>query len=184
MMPSHEIIRLTDDLSLRSIRPEDHAIHLALMQRIYPPAFAYLWSDGGAWYVNHIHAPAALRQDLQTPDAPYYHVYFREQLSGILRLKLHTTCPDFPEVPALKLERIYLDATVRGNGIGKTLVAFARREARRLHKEILWLERMSTNTATIGFYRRAGFADGGTFTLDMQLMHEPLRGMVRMWLEI
>lgn len=184
MIPSENHLLLREDLYLREIRPEDHARHRALMQHIYPQAFAYLWPDEGAWYVNHVHRQEALLADLATPDAPYYHVYFRDQLIGILRLKRHVGCPDFPGRPALKLERMYLDDAARGHGIGKALVAFARREARRLHKTILWLERMDSNDATISFYRSAGFTDGGSFTLDMPLMYEQRRGMVRMWLEV
>ncbi|MEM9931423.1 MAG: hypothetical protein AAF840_16555 [Bacteroidota bacterium] len=96
MLPQNDVL-LTEELFLRPIRPEDHLQHLRLMHRIYPPAFAYLWPDEGAWYINHIHTATALQQDLAVPDAPYYHVYFQENLIGIFRLKLAAPNPDFPE---------------------------------------------------------------------------------------
>ncbi|WP_026231986.1 GNAT family N-acetyltransferase [Neolewinella persica] len=183
MLPTNHI-RLSNTLCLAPIRPEDHPTHLALMQRIYPPAFAYLWPDKGAWYINHVHGKQAFLKDLERPDAPYYHVYQHEKLVGIFQLKLHALCPDCPAVPALKLDRMYLADEVRGQGIGKALVAYAREETRRKGKEILWLDRMDSNEATIGFYRKLGFIESGQFRLPFEQMHPEYRGMWRVMLRV
>lgn len=151
------------------------------MERIYPPAFAYLWPDAGAWYVNHVHSRESLERDLAQPDALYYHVFFREELVGIYRLKLNTELVDFPGEPTLKLDRLYLDDAMRGQGIGSALVEYAKRETRRLGKSILWLERMDTNEATIAFYQKCGFMDGSAFRLTFEQMHPEYRGMHRLW---
>jgi len=175
MLPEH--LQISETLRLAPIRPEDHPAHLALMQRIYPPAFAYLWPDDGAWYVDHVHGIQAFRQDLATPDAPYYHVYHQEQLVGIFRIKLHAFCPDCPDVPALKLDRLYLADDVRGRGIGKSLISYCQVVAKELGKEILWLDRMDSNEATIGFYRNLGFVECGQFRLPFKQMYPKYRGM-------
>ncbi len=173
------MLQLNPDLCLRLIQPEDHPRHLALMQRIYPQAFAYLWPDDGAWYVNRTHGKQAFLTDLGKPDAPYHHVYFKDELIGIFRLKINAENPDFPNEPALKLDRVYLDDAVRGHGIGTALVDYAKAETERLGKALLWLERMDSNDATIGFYRKCGFVDGGQFRLPFELMYERFRGMHR-----
>lgn len=183
MLPVHHL-QLSDTLYLAPIRPDDHPAHLALMQRIYPSAFAYLWPDGGAWYVSHVHGEQAFRQDLALPDAPYFHVYQHDRLVGIFRLKLHARCPDFPELPALKLDRMYLADEVRGQGIGKALVTYAMEETRRRGKEILWLERMDSNAATIGFYRDLGFTESGQFRLTFAQMYPKYRDMRRLALRV
>ncbi|MFK8163656.1 MAG: GNAT family N-acetyltransferase [Lewinella sp.] len=180
--PDH--LHISDNLRLTPILPEDHPAHLALMQRIYPPAFAYLWPDEGAWYVDHVHGKAPFLRDLATPDAPYYHVYYHEQLVGILRLMLHAPCPDHPEISALKLDRVYLADEVRGQGIGKALVAYAREETIRQGKEILWLDRMDSNEATINFYRNLGFTECGQFRLTFETMPPKYRGMWRVILRV
>lgn len=177
-------ISLSENLRLEPILATDHPVHQALMQRIYPPAFAYLWPDDGAWYLERTHGEPAFLKDLAQAAAPYWHVYFKDGLIGIFRLKYHADFPDQPGVPALKLDRIYLDSAVRGQGIGKALVDFAKAEARSLNKSILWLERMDTNEATIAFYRRCGFQDGSLFRLTFDLMYVELRGMQRVWLEV
>ncbi|MEM9525933.1 MAG: GNAT family N-acetyltransferase [Bacteroidota bacterium] len=177
-------ITLNQHLRLQPILATNHAAHLALMQRIYPPAFAYLWPDDGAWYLERTHSQEAFLKDLAQADAPYWHVYFRDELIGIFRLKYSEDFPDQPGVPAMKLDRIYLDAAVRGQGIGKALVAFAKVEARRSGKSILWLDRMDTNEATIAFYCRCGFKEGSTFRLPFELMYPEMRGMQRLWLEV
>jgi ribosomal protein S18 acetylase RimI-like enzyme len=174
-------IYLTDTVSLRNIQPKDHPKHLELMQRIYPPAFSYLWPDGGDWYVDKVHSEAAFLSDLATPDAPYKHVYFKDKLIGIYRLKLNNPNPDFPDEPTLKIDRLYLDDAVRGNGIGSILITHAKAETLRQGKQLLWLERMDTNEATIRFYRKHDFMDGSTFRLPFVQMYEKFRGMRRLW---
>jgi GNAT superfamily N-acetyltransferase len=174
------VIHLSSQIHLLVIRPEDHTKHFALMARIYPPAFAYLWPDAGGWYVDRTHNQAALQADLSEPDAPYYHVYYQDELIGIFRLQLHTENPDFPDAPALKLDRVYLNDAVRGKGVGSVLIDYAKAETVRLNKRLLWLERMSTNDATISFYRKHGFVDGGEFRLPFEQMYPRFRGMFRM----
>ncbi len=173
-------IKFRSNIHLRLIQPEDHAKHFALMQRIYPPAFAYLWPDAGAWYVERTHGKEAFLADLALADAPYYHVYLKDELIGIFRLKLHAENPDFGGEAALKLDRVYLDDAVRGQGVGSVLLDYAKAETLRLNKRLLWLERMSTNEATIGFYRKHGFVDGGQFRLPFERMYSRFRGMFRM----
>jgi len=174
------MLQLSPDLYLRPIRPEDHPRHLALMQRIYPQAFAYLWPDDGAWYVDRTHGEAPFLADLATDDAHYQHVFFRNELIGIFRLKLDAENPDFPGQPALKLDRVYLDDAVRGHGIGTALIDYAKAETKRLGKSLLWLERMDSNDATIGFYRKCNFVEGGQFRLPFELMYTEFRGMYRL----
>ena len=183
MLPFNHL-HLSDSLCLAPIRPEDHQVHLALMQRIYPPAFAYLWPDEGAWYIDHVHGKQAFLRDLDTPDTPYYHVYHHEQLVGIFRLKLHVPCPDAPELRALKLDRLYLADEVRGQGIGQALMAYTLEETRRLGKEIIWLDRMDSNEATIRFYRKLGFTECGQFRLPFEQMYPKYRGMWRVLLKV
>lgn len=177
------MLHLTPDLWLQPIKMQDHARHLELMERIYPPAFAYLWPDAGAWYVDRTHNQVALQRDLATPDAPYYHVYFRGALAGIFRLKLNNPNPDFPTKPALKLDRVYLDDAIHGQGVGARLVDYAKAETLRLGRDLLWLERMDTNEATINFYRKCGFQRGSDFRLTFDRMFEEYRGMHRLWWE-
>ncbi len=177
------MLQLSPALRLQPILAEDHARHLKLMERIYPPAFAYLWPDAGAWYVDRTHNEQALVRDLASPNSPYYHVYFKEALVGIFRLKLDEPCPDFPDRSGLKLDRVYLDDAVRGKGVGSALVDYAKAETRRLNRELLWLERMDTNDATIGFYQKCGFTRGSAFRLTFELMYAQYRGMHHLWWE-
>jgi ribosomal protein S18 acetylase RimI-like enzyme len=172
-------IELNEQVSLRPIHPDNHAEHFALMKRVYPPAFNYLWPDNGTWYVEQTHGKTALLADLAEPDAPYQHVYFKNKLIGIYRLKLNSINPDFPDEPALKLDRLYLDDTIRNHGIGSLLIDHAKVETLKLGKQLLWLERMGTNDATIGFYYKHGFVDGGQFRLPFELMYPHFRGMYR-----
>ena len=67
--------------------------------------------------------------------------------------------------------------------MGSALVNYAKAETHRLDRELLWLERMDTNDATIGFYQKCGFVRGSAFRLTFGLMYEQFRGMHRLWWE-
>ena len=150
------------------------------MQRIYPPAFAYLWPDGGGWYLNRIHGQEPFETDLSQRNSAYYHVYLETELIGIFRILVDEPNPDSPELSAIKLDRIYLAERARGQGVGKALINYAKARTVEGGYDQLWLERMDTNAATIAFYYRNGFVDGSAFRLPYEQMHTRFRGMVRM----
>ena len=174
------MIHLNAFLSLHPLTPADHPAHATLMRRIYPPAFAYLWPDGGEWYLETYHGREAFEGDLAEDNCPYYHVHLEGKPIGILWLRLHAPDPDHPELPGLKLERIYLDPSITGRGIGSYLMNYVKAAGRRLGKALVWLERMDSNESTIRFYRRQGFTRGGAFSFGHGPMYAHLRDMHRL----
>ncbi|WP_173021510.1 GNAT family N-acetyltransferase [Lewinella sp. W8] len=176
-----DIVDVNEKLSLHPLRSSDHARHYALLRRIYPPAFSYLWPDNGEGYVERIHGYEAFIRDLAEPDTPYYRVEWDGRAIGILRLQLHYPYPGDPEVPALKLDRLYLGPEARGRGVGTSLLRYTLDLAGDLGKRLVWLERMESNEATVAFYRSRGFRDGGAFRYDGPDMLDQYRGMRRLW---
>jgi GNAT superfamily N-acetyltransferase len=173
-------ISLNDQLDLHPLRARDAPVHFALMRRIYPPAFAYLWPDGGVGYVERIHGEPSFLRDLSEEDAPYYRVEWEGKPIGVLRLQLHHPCPDVPGASALKLDRLYLGPEARGKGVGTSLLQYTFDLATQLGKQLVWLERMDSNEDTIAFYQRRGFREGGTFRYGGPDMLEEFRGMRRL----
>ncbi|MEL6971506.1 MAG: GNAT family N-acetyltransferase [Bacteroidota bacterium] len=151
-----------------------------LMTACYPPVYAHLWEDGANWYLRETYNAKRVRQDLQKPASPYYWVHWDGEAVGILWLHEEECSPDFPDQPALKLQRIYLHPKVHGNGIGKAVVEYVVGQAEKLNKQIVWLEAMDTQESAHQFYEKVGFRKSGTFRLTFERMHPHYRGMVRM----
>ena len=171
---------LSANLRLRPLQPSDQPAVWSLMQRIYPPAYAHLWPDGGEWYLNSQYAPENFLQELAQPRAQYCSVDYRGQSVGILRLVDDLPLVDRPDVRASKLHRLYLDQAVQGRGIGKRVMRWAIDSRRAGGYELLWLEAMDSAPAALAFYARMGLTRTGAFTLDMPLMYPSLRGMYRL----
>lgn len=74
--------------------------------------------------------------------------------------------PD-PAKKSLLLSKIYVRATLRGTGLGRTLVGFAERRCSELGCNELWLTVNRNNAGSIAFYERLGFRKTQTLVTDI-----------------
>ncbi|MGB3802200.1 MAG: GNAT family N-acetyltransferase [Lewinella sp.] len=149
------------------------------MQRIYPPVYAYLWPDGGQWYLESQYGKENFAREIAQPAADYRFILYDEAPIGILRSIRNVPCPDRPDLRATKLHRLYLDPAVQGRGIGKAAVQQLVGECRERNDECIWLEAMDSAEGSQAFYERTSFTRGGHFILDMPKMLPKWRGMWR-----
>ena len=157
---------------------------ISLMRRIYPPVYAYLWPDGGEWYVNSQYGEGNLRAELADPRADYRFVLVDDRAVGIVRTVADQSSPDDPDRKAMKLHRLYLDPAYQGRGIGRQVMDDVVAGCQTQGIGYLWLEAMDSAEGSLAFYRRMGFEGGGHFTLDMPKMYPSCRGMWRMFREL
>ncbi|WP_116106979.1 GNAT family N-acetyltransferase [Lewinella sp. IMCC34191] len=155
-----------------------------LMQRIYPPVYAYLWPDGGKWYLQRQYGKENFEQEMADDRADYRFIFDGSKAVGIVRSVQGVSCPDCPELSATKLHRLYLDPATHGRGIGKQAVRRLVNTCRRRDDQCLWLEAMDSAESSLAFYAGTGFRQGGHFTLDMPRMYPARRGMWRFWREL
>lgn len=174
------MIELNSKLTLIPVHEGNASLVEPLMTRCYPPVYAHLWEDAAKWYLQKTYNQEQALQDAQLQDAPYYLVRWQEDYAGILWYKLHDQSPDFPDLPALKLQRIYLHPNTHGNGIGRAIMDYVSEKASQLDKRLVWLEAMDTQLTAHSFYERMGYQKTGTYRLDFTRMHPHYRGMVRM----
>ena len=66
-------------------------------------------------------------------------------------------CPFFPE--ACELQKLYLEESLQGRGLGRALLGLAEREALRLGYRRMYLETHSNLQAAIGLYLAEGFME-------------------------
>lgn len=175
------MIKITEALALTPITIDDQPTLYRLMQHVYPQSYAHLWEDGGARYIQSLYNPENLAKELAEPESLYCFVEYDAAIVGILRVLDNEPLADLANETATKLQRIYLDAGVQGKGIGKTLMDWVTQRAIKQGKGIMWLEAMDTQEGAIVFYEKQGFSISGKQNLHLELLHQHLRGMYRMW---
>ncbi|WP_439881816.1 GNAT family N-acetyltransferase [Pontibacter sp. MBLB2868] len=149
----------------------------------YGDHYLYLWHDGGMWYIDKCFSDAALKKELEDPNAALFLVYADDELVGFLKFNIDKGFEAYSEKEALELERIYLLKRASGKGIGKALVDFTKQFARERNKKVIWLKAMDSSKS-VDFYEQNGFEKCGTHTLDFEAMKEEYRGMYVMKLEL
>lgn len=177
------MICVTDNISLQPLELKDQGDLHALMQRIYPPAYAHYWEDQGAWYVNTVYGYENLKKELEDPGSKYYYVLHPQenlkvdQVVGIFKIIDDYSYPPLPSYKAFKVHRIYLDPTTQGKGIGKTLMKYATNLAQESKHELIWLDAMDTHTQAQAFYASLGYEKTEVQHLDFELLHPEHRPM-------
>lgn len=177
------MISVTENISLHPLQLKDHEELQALMQRIYPPAYAHYWQDQGDWYVNTVYGYENLKKELTEPKSQYYFVLdsqdhlSKERVIGIFKIIYDCPYPPLPSYKAFKVHRIYLDPTTQGRGIGKTLMNYATSLAQETEHELVWLDAMDTHTQAQAFYTSLGYKKTELQYLDFELLlpeHRPM----------
>ena len=72
------------------------------------------------------------------------------------------TISSFEGAPSVNLHDIYLEESVRGQGVGRTMIATLEKKARSMGCRKITLEVDRENTGAQRLYRELGFADGSS----------------------
>lgn len=193
------MITISDQIALQPITLEDQLDLFELMQRIYPPAYKHFWEDQGNWYLNSLYTPDNLKKELQEKGSYYYFIrYFDKQSISFresVNSKKHTTIgifkviencvyPEQPSALSFKVHRIYLDTTIQGKGIGKQLMRYAEKRAKKTRHNLIWLDAMDQHPQAMAFYEKLGYIKGGLQQLDFELLHDMYRPMWYLYKQI
>lgn len=176
------MIQISDTIQLEFITLKDHLKLMALMQKIYPPAYKHLWiNENTDWYLDYSFNINNLKAELTNNNSGYYFVLYNQNEAGILRLAHREPLLEFPEISATYIHRIYLSGKLQGKGVGSQLLEWSQKQALEHNSKLIWLKAMDTQVQALRFYNKQGFKTINTFTLDFELIHQHLRGMVTMY---
>lgn len=171
------MIKLSQDISLKKLVPEDQTELMELMREIYIPSYHHIWSDKGEWYLEQMYNPETFKKDIEDPSSNYYFVYFEGWNIGILKY-------DFPKSPeiidfpnSLRLHRIYISKEYQGKGIAAELMKWVESVAKERKLKYIWLEIMDTQVQVQRFYRKLGFEWIFTFHLEYEKLLPKYRGI-------
>lgn len=108
-------------------------------------------------YVASAFNEKQLLKELNNPNSYFYLVYNLEELIGYLKLNIGNAQTETHPDNHLEIERIYLQESHHGKGMGKQMIDFALACSKTLGKSIVWLGVWSENPNAIGFYEHHGF---------------------------
>lgn len=173
------MISISKDIQLERMTIPMHQNLLALMYKIYPPAYKHLWKDEDCnWYLNKNYNINNFIKELNEVNAESYFIIYNAVPIGQIRILFDKNFKDRPKNISCYLHRIYLSEEAQGKGIGGKVLDWLEKRAKKRSNELIWLESMDTQTQALRFYQKQGFIKSGVAILDFELMHEPLRGMI------
>ncbi|PHI18598.1 hypothetical protein CEQ90_16995 [Lewinellaceae bacterium SD302] len=145
----------------------------------YPPAYAYLWDDDGAWYVKNMYSEEKLAEEFTDERAEFYQVIYVDQAVGYCKIMRDKKPINADSGRYLYTQRLYLATEAQGKGIGGRLMRLIVEHARTDNFDYCWLETMEVGDSR-RFYERLGFKETGKIRLPFPGMVEELRGLITM----
>jgi ribosomal protein S18 acetylase RimI-like enzyme len=151
----------------------------ALAERTFRDTFAAdNSSDDLEYYVNNAFSPDRIGSEL-LDDANAFLLAFvggAEHPAGYAKLRTGTAEPSVKGHNPIELERLYVDRSAIGRGVGAALMRAALDRARVSGHHTLWLGVWERNTRAIAFYVRWGFETVGDHVF--QLGSDPQRDLI------
>jgi ribosomal protein S18 acetylase RimI-like enzyme len=118
-------------------------------------------------YLNEAFNKDKLLAEILKVGSEFYFLYNDQYLAGYLKLNEVPAQSDINDSASLEIERIYVRQCYKGQGLGKTLMGFALKEAAIRNKDYVWLGVWEKNNDAIGFYKKMGFSGSGRHTFHM-----------------
>lgn len=176
------MIYISDTIQLKPITLKEHSKLMLLMQHVYPPAYKHLWKhENTDWYIEYSFNKDNLQKELKVNGSEYYFILYNLKEVGIIRIVHNKPLNELPKKSATYIHRIYLSQEIQGKGVGKQLFEWSYKQAIINQSDIMWLKAMDTQTQALRFYEKQGFKTINNISLDFDLIHKPLRGMVIMY---
>lgn len=175
------MIKISENIQLRSILSSDSTSLFTLMKGVYPLAYAHFWTDNGDWYVNSQYSKEHLLKELSEENAEYYFVLFNDEIIGNFRVIWDEKLAGLSEEKQVKLHRIYLHQKTHGNGIGKKILSWLEEKATKKGYKIIWLDAMDAQPQAFQFYKKLGYNYKSHIFLPFELLHDEVRKMSQVY---
>lgn len=153
------------EFTIRPAVPEDAATIAIIGARVFSATFGHSVTE---WqlqeYLDEEYSQEAIIADLEDPDKDIIVVTELGvgRLVGFVQLRRGSSEPCVENVPAtIELQRLYVDLTYHGNGVGKVLMQEAERVARNMGFRNMWLGVWEENHKAQAVYRKLGYEKVG-----------------------
>jgi ribosomal protein S18 acetylase RimI-like enzyme len=108
-------------------------------------------------FIDEAYSLEKLRQELDEPGSHNYLAFVDDQLAGFMRLRLSSEAEHLLGKNTLELQRLYVDKTFHGQGIGAAMMREAMEVAKARRYEWIWLGVWERNFKAQEFYKRWEF---------------------------
>ncbi len=98
-----------------------------------------------------------LRAELEHPHSEYYFACRGNERVAYLKFNFDRHPPEIGSQRTLQIQRIYIDRSCQGQGLGRQLLDFAHHRAAEAGLDWVWLSVWKKAPATVTFYERCGF---------------------------
>ena len=175
------MIKVTEDLQLRTVLSSDTATLFKVMKQIYASAYSHFWTDNGDWYVNTQYSKEPILKELSEENSENYFILFKGEIIGNFRIIWDEKLVGLSEEKQVKLHRIYLYQKTQGNGIGKKLLSWLDEKAIKKGYNIIWLDAMNEQRQAFQFYEKLGYTYHSHVFLTFDFLYEAVRKMSQLY---
>ncbi|MCL6272701.1 GNAT family N-acetyltransferase [Muricauda sp. 2012CJ35-5] len=144
-------------LNLIPVNKTNMEIYISVGVQSYKEHYLHLWERNDPYpYISRSFTSTIVEKDMENPNLQLYLVQYGEAIAGIVKLVLDAPLDEYQAKDALLAQKIYLLHAYSGKGLGKQILDLISEKARKLNKNILWLDTMQKG-GPIKFYLKNGF---------------------------
>jgi ribosomal protein S18 acetylase RimI-like enzyme len=137
---------------------EDAVALVDISRKTFYDSFHHLNSEANmVTYMDQAFTLEKLSQELANDNSYFYFGKNGQDILGYFKLNRKEAQSEFHDDDSLEIERIYVDSSYQGAGLGTVLLNKAKEIAAQSGCKYLWLGVWENNPAAIRFYERNGF---------------------------
>lgn len=108
-------------------------------------------------YVTDTFSEEKITMEIQKDTVTFYISEYQNEKVGYAKTVAGTGPKELNFTPSLEIEKLYVNESIKGKGLGKLLLNHIKIEAMKAGNKSLWLSVYDHNTAAIEFYLKMGF---------------------------
>jgi len=113
-------------------------------------------------YCARIYSPDNVLSEFEDPNSTYFIAEINDRAVGFAKLRENNRVECLSDAHAIELQRIYVLEKMKGQNVGKALIAESLNAAREKGYDLLWLGVWEQNLPAQRFYERLGMKTIGT----------------------
>ncbi|CAK8054460.1 GNAT family N-acetyltransferase [Eupransor demetentiae] len=125
-----------------------------------------------AEYLAKNYSDRQLTAEVANPDSEFYFNMVGEKYAGYIKLNVGQAQTEYRDADGMEIQRLYLKQRYKGQGLGRQLMEFAIKQAKKAGKKYLWLGVWEENESALSFYQKVGFIECGDHDFDFGGDHQ------------
>jgi ribosomal protein S18 acetylase RimI-like enzyme len=149
-------------IAVRFATKEDAALIAEMSRRTFHDSFAAQnTKEDMDKFMNEQFSNDALVKEVGEDENIFLLALFNNETAGYVKMREGEKRPEFENIPAIEIARIYAVQHSIGKGVGTALMEKCIDVAKEMNRQIIWLGVWEHNRRAIDFYTRWGFEKFG-----------------------